>query len=93
MATKLESARLMVRKAAWLYDEGKNCSQAASMAKLLTTEAAAFITDEAMQILGGAGYTEDFPVERFYRDARVTRIYEGTSEIQRIVIARSYLRD
>jgi len=93
MATKLESARLMVRKASWLYDEGKNCSQAASMAKLLATEAAAFITDEAMQILGGAGYTEDFPVERFYRDARVTRIYEGTSEIQRIVIARGYLRD
>ena len=93
MAMKLESARLMVRKAAWLRDKGIKCTREASIAKVLASEAAQFTTDEAIQILGGVGYTEDFPVERFYRDARVTRIYEGTSEILRIVIARSFLRE
>ena len=93
MAIKLESARLMVRKAAWLRDKGLKCTREASIAKVLASEAAQFATDEAIQILGGVGYTEDFPVERFYRDARVTRIYEGTSEILRIVIARSFLRE
>ncbi|MCD4656852.1 MAG: acyl-CoA dehydrogenase family protein [Planctomycetes bacterium] len=92
MAIKLESARLMVRKAAWLRDQGLNCTREISISKVLATEAADFVTDEALQILGGVGYTEDFPVERHYRDARVTRIYEGTSEIQRLVIARSFLR-
>jgi alkylation response protein AidB-like acyl-CoA dehydrogenase len=63
------------------------------MAKLYASEAAGFVTDAALQVLGGAGYTRDHPVERYLRDARVTRIYEGTSEIQRMVIARQIYRD
>lgn len=88
MQTKLEASRLLTHKAAWLKDNGKNHTQAASMAKLYASESANFITNAAVQILGGYGYSCDYPVERYYRDARITEIYEGTSEIQRIVISR-----
>lgn len=93
MATRLEAARLLTWKAAWAADRGFRVTQEASMAKLYASEAAGFITDAALQMLGGAGYTRDHPVERYVRDARVTRIYEGTSEIQRMVIARQIYRD
>jgi alkylation response protein AidB-like acyl-CoA dehydrogenase len=93
MGTKLEAARIMVRHAAWLKDRGLAYSRQAAMAKLFASEAATWITHQAVQIHGGYGYMKDYPVERYYRDARVTEIYEGTSEMQRLVIARSLLRD
>lgn len=88
MATDIEAARLLVRKAAWLRDRGEPCSLAASMAKMQASVMANRAADEAVQIHGGAGYTTDFPVERYMRDARITEIYEGTTEIQHLVIAR-----
>ena len=93
MATDLEAAENMVLRAAWLKDKGMRFTQAASMAKLFATEAANRAVYRAVQIHGGYGYTKDFPVERLYRDARPTTIYEGTSEIQRIVIAREVLKN
>jgi butyryl-CoA dehydrogenase len=92
MATRLEAARLLVYNAARLKDEGKPHGKEAAMAKLFGSETANDAAREAVQIHGGAGYLEDFPVERFFRDARITEIYEGTSEIQRIVIARHVLK-
>jgi len=91
MATEIEAARLLVRKSAWLRDAGRPCSLAASMAKLSASTMANRAAEEAVQIHGGAGYTTDFPVERFMRDARITEIYEGTTEIQHLVIARQIL--
>jgi hypothetical protein len=93
MATRLDAARLLTWRAAWAMDRGDRATREASMAKLFASETAGFVTDAALQILGGAGYTRDHPVERYLRDARVTRIYEGTSEIQRTVIARQVYRD
>ncbi len=93
MATNLEASRLLVRKAAWLRDRGEPCALAASMAKQLAAVMANRAADEAVQIHGGAGYTVDFPVERYMRDARITEIYEGTTEIQHLVIARHLLGD
>jgi alkylation response protein AidB-like acyl-CoA dehydrogenase len=93
MATKLEAARLLVYNAARLKDEGKPHNMEAAMAKLFASEMANEAAREAVQIHGGAGYLEDFPVERYFRDARITEIYEGTSEIQRIVIARHVLKN
>ncbi|MDZ7706612.1 MAG: acyl-CoA dehydrogenase family protein [Trueperaceae bacterium] len=93
MATRLEAARLLTQKAAWAMDRGFRVTQEASMAKLFASETAGFVTDAALQVFGGAGYTRDHPVERYLRDARVTRIYEGTSEIQRMVIVRQIYRD
>ena len=90
-ATELEAAENMVLRAAWLKDQGVRFTQAASMAKLFATEAANRAAYRAVQIHGGYGYTREFPVERFYRDVRVTTLYEGTSEIQRFVIARNIL--
>jgi alkylation response protein AidB-like acyl-CoA dehydrogenase len=92
MATALESARLLTYRAAWLKDHGRPHTREASMAKLCASDAANLAAREAVQIHGGVGYTKDFDVERFFRDARITQIYEGTSEVQRIVISRSYLR-
>jgi alkylation response protein AidB-like acyl-CoA dehydrogenase len=92
-ATELEAARLLVMRAAWLKEAGRAFSREASMAKLYASEAAWRACDAAIQLHGGYGYTRDFPVERYARDVRVTRIYEGTSEVQRIVIARSLLKD
>ncbi|MCP4446484.1 MAG: acyl-CoA dehydrogenase [Myxococcales bacterium] len=93
MATKLEASKLLIMRAAWMKDRKLPFSKEASMAKVFATEKACEICDEAIQIHGGNGYTQDFPLERFYRDVRVTRIYEGTSEIQRIVIARQLIKE
>jgi alkylation response protein AidB-like acyl-CoA dehydrogenase len=91
MATELDAARLLTYRAAWLKGEGKPHAVEGAKAKLYASEMARRQTAEAIQILGGYGYTKEFPVERFYRDAKITEIYEGTSEIQRLVIARSIL--
>ena len=91
MATQVDAARLMVYKAAIRRDQGKSFSKEAAMAKLFASEASCKVTDLAVQIHGGYGYSKAYPVERYYRDARVTRIYEGTSEIHRMVIARGVL--
>ncbi len=90
--TELEAARLLTMRAAWMKERGVRFSREAAMAKLFASEAAWKICDRAVQIHGGYGYTKEFAVERHLRDARVTRIYEGTSEIQRIVISRETLR-
>lgn len=89
MATQLEAARLMVWRAAALKDAGKPCLTEASMAKLFTSEVAEKVCTDAIQIHGGYGYVSDFPVERIYRDVRVCQIYEGASDIQRLVIGRA----
>ncbi len=91
MATQVDAARLLVYRSAVLRDQGKPFSQAAAMAKLYASEVSSKVTDIAVQIHGGYGYSKSYPVERYYRDARVTRIYEGTSEIHRMVIARGVL--
>ena len=88
MATQLEAARQMVLHAAALRDAGRPCLREASMAKLFASEMAERVCSDAIQIHGGYGYVEDFPVERLYRDVRVCQIYEGTSDVQRMVIAR-----
>jgi alkylation response protein AidB-like acyl-CoA dehydrogenase len=95
MKTQLEAARALLFNAVAAKQRavatGGRFSLEASMAKLYASEAAAYITDEAVQIHGGMGYSKEMPVERYYRDARITRIYEGTSEVQRMVIARNEL--
>jgi alkylation response protein AidB-like acyl-CoA dehydrogenase len=91
MATEIDAARLLTYRAAWLKQEGRPHTAEGAKAKLFASEMARRQTAEAIQILGGVGYTKEFPVERFYRDAKITEIYEGTSEIQRLVIARSIL--
>ncbi|RLB13162.1 MAG: acyl-CoA dehydrogenase [Deltaproteobacteria bacterium] len=91
MATQVEAARLMVYRSATLRDKGEPFSQASAMAKLFASETSSKVTDMAVQIHGGYGYSKLYPVERYYRDARVTRIYEGTSEIHRIVISKGIL--
>jgi acyl-CoA dehydrogenase len=88
MATSVEAAKLLVYRAADLRSRGVKCGLEASMAKLFATRTAVEVTTEAIQVFGGYGYTEDYPVERYFRDAKVTEIYEGTSEIQRIVISK-----
>ena len=88
MATRVTASRALLYAAAATKDRGEPITQFASMSKLMASEAAMFVTTEAIQILGGYGYVTDYPVERYFRDAKVTQIYEGTSEIQRIVIAR-----
>lgn len=93
MSTKIEAARLLTHYAAALKDSGKRCTYAAARAKLLASRVAVDCALEAIQIHGGYGYIRDFPVERYLRDAKITEIYEGTSEIQRLVIARELLSD
>jgi alkylation response protein AidB-like acyl-CoA dehydrogenase len=93
MATELDAGRLLGLRAAWLKDQGRPFTKEAAMAKLFASEAAGRAADLALQIHGGYGYVKDYPVERYYRDVRVTRIYEGTSEIQRLVIARQVLKE
>lgn len=88
MATRIAASRCLMHAAAKAKDRGENVKQATSMAKLFASETAMFATNQAVQIFGGYGYVKDYPVERLFRDAKVTEIYEGTSEIQRIVIAR-----
>lgn len=92
MATQIEAARLLVYKAAWLKDQGKEYAQASAMAKLYASEVAMSVTVEAVQVHGGYGYVKEYHVERLMRDAKITQIYEGTSEIQRIVISRGVLK-
>jgi butyryl-CoA dehydrogenase len=92
MATEIDAARLLVRKAAWKQDTGGRFSMEASVAKLFASELSTRVTHKAMQIHGGYGYSHEYPVERMYRDARITEIYEGTSEIQRLVIASWVLK-
>ena len=91
MSMEIDAARLLTLRAAWLKDQGRPHTEAGAKAKLFASEMARRQTAEAIQVLGGYGYTKEFPVERYYRDAKVTEIYEGTSEIQRLVIARSIL--
>ena len=94
MATEIDAARLLTWRAAWMKDQGlKNYSREAAMAKLFASDVAMKATREAVQVFGGYGYIDEYPVERFYRDAKITEIYEGTSEVQRLVIARALLRD
>ena len=93
MATQVEAARLLVYKSAIMKDEGKNFDMESAMAKLHASETAMNVTTEAVQVHGGYGYVKEYHVERLMRDAKITQIYEGTSEIQRIVISRSVLRD
>ena len=94
MATRIDAARLLVYKASWAKQQhyehdGPRHTKEASMAKLYAGDTAMWVSERAIQVLGGYGYTKEFPVERFFRDAKITQIYEGTQEVQRIVIARS----
>jgi len=93
MATQVEAARLLCLNAAMLKDKGEEFTEEASMAKLFASEIAQFVTSEAVQIHGGYGYVREYHVERMMRDAKITQIYEGTSEIQKIVISRGILKD
>ena len=92
MATRLEAARLLTYRAAWAKDQGGRYSEESAMAKLFASEASHFITNEAVQIFGGNGYSKEYPVERHFRDAKITEIYEGTSEAQRMVISSLELK-
>ncbi len=93
MSTKIEAARLLTWQAAGLKDKGMKFTKQSAMAKLFAAETAMWVTTKAIQIHGGNGYTTDYPVERYFRDAKITEIYEGTSEIQKIVIARQTLNE
>jgi alkylation response protein AidB-like acyl-CoA dehydrogenase len=92
MATRLHAARLLTYRAAWTKDQGFRFSEEAAMAKLFASETSHFITNEAVQIFGGNGYSKEYPVERHFRDAKITEIYEGTSEAQRMVISSMELK-
>ena len=88
MATSVEAAKLLIYRAADLRARGVKCGFESSVAKLFASRTAVEVTTEAIQVFGGYGYTEDYPVERYFRDAKITEIYEGTSEIQRIVVSK-----
>jgi len=92
MATKIDAAAMLIYRAAWMKDNGQNVTKESAMAKLFASEIGVEVADKALQIFGGYGYVKDFPVEKFYRDMKLCTIGEGTSEIQRIVIAREILR-
>lgn len=93
MALRVESARLLTWRSSWLKDNGKSYTKEAAMAKLAASEAATYCAHQCIQVLGGMGYVSDMAAERYYRDARITEIYEGTSEIQRLVIAGHVLKE
>ncbi|MFC0525205.1 acyl-CoA dehydrogenase [Pontibacillus salicampi] len=93
MATDVEASRLLTYQAAWLESEGKPYGKASAMAKLYAGDSSMRITTEAVQVFGGYGYTKDYPVERYMRDAKITQIYEGTNEIQRLVIGRMLTKE
>jgi hypothetical protein len=93
MATKIDASRLLTYRAATLLDKGKRVTRESAMAKLFSSESAVWIANEAVQIHGGYGFIKDYPVEKFYRDVKLCTIGEGTSEIQRLVIARQLLKD
>ncbi|OZM56749.1 acyl-CoA dehydrogenase [Lottiidibacillus patelloidae] len=92
MATEVEAAKLLIYRAADLKSRGIDCAQEASMAKLFASTIATKVTTEAIQVFGGYGYTKDYPVERYFRDAKITEIYEGTSEIQRLVLSKNIFK-
>ena len=92
MATRIEASRLMIYNAASLRQQKLPCSKEASMAKYYATDTAMYVTTEAVQLFGGYGYSKEYPVERFMRDAKVTQIYEGTNQIQRLVVAKNLLK-
>ena len=93
MERRIQVSRLLIQRAAWLRDTQQPFGREAAMAKLYATEAATWVTHQAIQIHGGYGYVKEYAVERYYRDARIMEIYEGASEILRLVIARSLLKD
>ncbi|OGQ23008.1 MAG: acyl-CoA dehydrogenase [Deltaproteobacteria bacterium RIFCSPLOWO2_02_FULL_44_10] len=93
MAMNIDAARLLIHRAAWMKARGERVTKQAAMAKLFASEMAMNVTKDAIQVLGGYGYCREYPVERYFRDAKITEIYEGTSEIQRIVIAREVLKE
>jgi acyl-CoA dehydrogenase len=93
MATQIEAARLLTYQAAWLESQGLSYGKASAMAKLFASDVAMRVTTEAVQIFGGYGYTREYPVERMMRDAKITQIYEGTNEIQRLVISNYLLKE
>jgi alkylation response protein AidB-like acyl-CoA dehydrogenase len=93
MATSIDAARLMVFQSGWMKDKGQRVTKQSAMAKLFASEIAVKVCDEALQIHGGYGFIKDYPVEKFYRDVKLCTIGEGTSEIQRLVIARQLLKD
>jgi alkylation response protein AidB-like acyl-CoA dehydrogenase len=93
MATEIDAGRLLTYHSAWLKDRGERVTRQSAMAKLYTSEVAVHVTNDAVQIFGGYGYTKDFPVEKYFRDAKLCTIGEGTSEIQRLVIARDLLKE
>lgn len=93
MATKIEASRLLTYQAAWLEDQGLPYGKASAMSKVFAGDTAMEVTTEAVQVFGGYGYTRDYPVERFMRDAKITQIYEGTNEIQRVVISNYLLKE
>jgi len=91
MATEIDAARLLVWRAAWLAEHGKPCGRESAMAKCFGTDLGMRVTTEALQIFGGYGYMKDYPVEKLMRDAKLLQIYEGTNEIQRLVIGREVI--
>jgi acyl-CoA dehydrogenase len=92
MATGVDAARLLTWRSAWLLDQGKPASLESSMAKRVSADTAMSVSTDAVQIFGGYGYTKEYPVEKLMRDAKLLQIYEGTSQIQRVVIARELLK-
>src|SRR5688500_1087919 len=92
MATQIDAARLLMYRAAWLKDQGKKTTKESSMAKLFASEVSVNVCEEAIQVHGGYGYTKDYPREKYWRDSKLCTIGEGTSEIQRMIIAREILR-
>src|SRR5260221_9285370 len=92
MATEIDSARLLTLRAAWMKDSGLSFNKESAMAKLFSSEIAVRVCNEAVQIHGGYGFIKDYPVEKFYRDVKLCTIGEGTSEIQKLVIARQLLK-
>ena len=92
MATKIDAARFLCFRAAWQKDTAQDYTESAAMAKVFASETAMWVTTEAVQIHGGYGYVKEYHVERMMRDAKITQIYEGTSEVQRIVISRAILK-
>lgn len=91
MATRTEAAKLLILQAADMRSRGENVTKEAAMAKYFASENAVYVTDRAVQIHGGYGYMKDYPIERMYRDARITPLYEGTSEVQKMVISRAVI--
>ena len=93
MATNIEASKLLVYHAAWLKDQGKDFNKEAAMAKLFSSETAMDVTNQAIQVHGGYGYVKDYDVERYFRDAKILEIGEGTSEVQRLIILKQILKN